>query len=135
METLVAVSIFTLSILSMMAVLSRNISDTNYIKSKMAAEYLAQEGIECVRNMRDNYVLYTDSTLLTWADFKVEWISSPEPQINCLIDDPDFSGFARTIAMTEITPDEVRVESKVEWVQESGDFEIILTENLFNWTE
>jgi Tfp pilus assembly protein PilV len=57
-ETLVAVSIFSLSILSLMAVLAQGISDTNYAKQRIIAAYLAQEGIEYVRNMRDTYVLF-----------------------------------------------------------------------------
>jgi hypothetical protein len=33
---------------------------------------LAQEGIEYVRNVRDNYVLYTSSTSNDWSSFKNE---------------------------------------------------------------
>ncbi|KKP78449.1 MAG: hypothetical protein UR77_C0002G0001, partial [Candidatus Nomurabacteria bacterium GW2011_GWC2_35_35] len=57
-ETLVAISIFSLSIIATMSVLGSGISDTGYAKKKMIAGYLAQEGIEYVRNMRDTSVLY-----------------------------------------------------------------------------
>lgn len=57
-ETLVSISIFTVSILGLMSVLASGISDTTYAKQKMTASYLAQEGIEYIRNMRDAYVLY-----------------------------------------------------------------------------
>ena len=69
-ETLVAVSIFSLSIITTMSVLGSGISDTGYAKKKMVAGYLAQEGIEYIRNMRDNYVLYTDTTGNDWETFK-----------------------------------------------------------------
>lgn len=57
-ETLVAISIFSLSILGLMSVLSQGIANINYVKQRMTAEYLAQEGIEYVRNTRDTYTLY-----------------------------------------------------------------------------
>jgi len=57
-ETLVAISIFTVSLLGMMSVLGSSIANTSYAKQKMLATYLAQEGIEYVRNMRDTYILY-----------------------------------------------------------------------------
>lgn len=64
-ETLVAISIFSVSILAMMAVLADGISDTNYVKKKIIATYLAQEGIEYMRNMRDTFVLYDPTSPAT----------------------------------------------------------------------
>lgn len=57
-ETLVAVSIFTISIVALLVVLTQGISNNNYAKKKILAAYLAQEGIEYMRNMRDTFVLY-----------------------------------------------------------------------------
>lgn len=56
-ETLVALSIFTFSILGLIVITSRGIADTNYAKNKLIASYLAQEGVEMVRNMRDSKAL------------------------------------------------------------------------------
>ena len=72
-ETLVAISIFSLSILGLMSVLSQGIADINYAKQRMVAEYLAQEGIEYVRNMRDIYTLYDpQSGQEGWDDFRAK---------------------------------------------------------------
>ncbi len=60
-ETLIAVSIFTVSLLGIMSVLASSISNTTYTKQKMVATYLAQEGVEYVRNMRDTYIFYTSN--------------------------------------------------------------------------
>jgi prepilin-type N-terminal cleavage/methylation domain-containing protein len=68
-ETLVAIVIFTSSIVVMMNVLGGGISNTTYAKNRTIATYLAQEGIETIRNMRDNYVLYPADTGLDWAQF------------------------------------------------------------------
>ena len=56
-ETMVAISIFTLAVTALMAALASGISNTTFAKQKMTATYLAQEGIEYVRNMRDSDVL------------------------------------------------------------------------------
>src|SRR3989344_4652981 len=59
-EMLVAISIFTVALVGIMFILGSGIADTNYAKRKMVATYLAQEGIEYIRNMRDSYTLYPD---------------------------------------------------------------------------
>lgn len=70
-EALVAVSIFTTSILAMMGVLSNNLADINYAKRRVVATYLAQEGIEYFRNMRDTFALY-DQDQRGWEKFLVK---------------------------------------------------------------
>ncbi len=87
-ETLVAITIFTVSILGMMSVLSKGISDTNYAKRKLTAEYLAQEGIEFVRNVRDTYVLYSSTSAQAgWEGFKQKMLQA---QASC--NDEDGNG-------------------------------------------
>ena len=73
-EAMVAISIFTVSILGLMSVLSRGLSDTGYAKRKVIASYLAQEGIEYMRNLRDTYVINFDPNDPTagWNAFKVK---------------------------------------------------------------
>ena len=73
-ETLIAISIFSMSIVALMSILGSGISDTNYAKMKMTASYLAQEGIESIRNMRDSYVLYNDITSNSWTSFKAKMV-------------------------------------------------------------
>jgi type II secretory pathway pseudopilin PulG len=57
-ETLVAISIFTIALVGMLNITGGTISDTNYAKDKIVANYLASEGIEYIRNLRDTYNLY-----------------------------------------------------------------------------
>ncbi|HEY4714947.1 MAG TPA: prepilin-type N-terminal cleavage/methylation domain-containing protein [Candidatus Paceibacterota bacterium] len=64
-ETLVALAIFSTSIVALISVTGSGVANTNYAKNKFIASYLAQEGVELVRNIRD-----TNSLLLgPWADF------------------------------------------------------------------
>jgi Tfp pilus assembly protein PilV len=125
-ETLVSISIFTVSILGLLSILSQGISDTGYAKQKMIAAYLAQEGIEYVRNMRDTYVLYDSVDAQTgWNKF-----------INANKNYPSVTpNFTRTIQMTTLNSDEVTISSTVSWAQGSGNYNITFSENLFNWIE
>ncbi|MDP2789066.1 MAG: prepilin-type N-terminal cleavage/methylation domain-containing protein [bacterium] len=76
-ETLLALSIFSISVLAMLSVLSDGISDTNYAKSKIIAVYLAQEGIETMRNMRDTCMLYPTGPICAgWAGFTTKITSA-----------------------------------------------------------
>ena len=72
METLVALFIFSIAVISMMASISKGIQGTAYSREKIIAAYLAQEGIEYVRNLRDDYV-YKNAD---WSGFKTKLINS-----------------------------------------------------------
>jgi len=162
-ETLVAISIFTVSILGLMSVLAQGTNDTTYAKRKIIATYLAQEGIEYLRNMRDTYVLYTGIPGNSWSDFKAD-LAPCNPGTGCGFD-PTFphivftctggnscklyivnggystspsgtdSGFTRKVWMTTIGNDEVKVFSTVSWTQVSGTYTMTFAENLFNWIQ
>jgi prepilin-type N-terminal cleavage/methylation domain-containing protein len=71
-ETLVAISIFTTAVVTFMSILGTGISNTNYAKTKMIASYLAQEGVEYIRNMRDDHLFYKGITSDTWDKFKAD---------------------------------------------------------------
>ena len=92
-ETLVAISIFTMSILALLVVLTQGISDTNYAKNKIIASYLAQEGIEYIRNMRDTFMLYDSIDPQTgWNSFRTKLINaSCEAANGCYFDDQNLN--------------------------------------------
>ena len=162
-ETLVAISIFTVSILGLLAVLSQGVSDIGYAKKKIIAEYLAQEGIEYIRNMRDTNVLYTIPG--GWNNFKSKispCVSTGKCGFDNTLFSPDVfvcathgeqcklyedngnyntnllgadSGFVRTVYIDTISQDEMKIFSTVSWTQGSGERSITFSENLFNWAE
>ncbi len=170
-ETLVAISIFTVSILALFSILARGISDTNYAKRKIVAAYLAQEGVESIRNMRDTYVLYTDTTQNDWGKFQAKLapcnlgnecgfnngVLSTDPSFifkcssssngcNLYLNNGSYntnsigsdSGYVRKIWMLPIgngNTNEVRIFSQVSWAQNSGNYNIVFSEDLFNWVE
>ena len=67
-ETLVALSIFSVTLVIVMGLLGKGVSDINYAKRKITAEYLAQEGIEYVRSIRDTFIL-SDGGTQGWTNF------------------------------------------------------------------
>ncbi|MFA6177303.1 MAG: prepilin-type N-terminal cleavage/methylation domain-containing protein [Candidatus Paceibacterota bacterium] len=126
-EALVSISVLTMSVLGLMSILASSISDTANVKNKIKAEYFAQEGIECARNTRDTYVLYPAAGR-SWDSF----IALNSNNIIC----PNTElSFTRTITKTQISTDEVKIESTVTWNQGSGPRSVIFSENLFNWIE
>lgn len=56
-ETLVAITIFTIALVAMLSISGRGISDINISKNKLIANYLGDEAIEGVRALRDKYLL------------------------------------------------------------------------------
>ena len=106
-ETLVALSIFTTSVLAMVLILASSLEDTNYSKNKIIASYLAQEGIEYVRNMRDTYVLYEGANPETpgWNAF-VGKVSNCIGGASCYFkpESIDYDDTSQPIIDTEILP-------------------------------
>jgi prepilin-type N-terminal cleavage/methylation domain-containing protein len=90
-EVLVAISIFTLSILGLLSVLTSGVAETSTIKQKIIASYLAQEGIEYIRSMRDTYMLYdTTSADNGWTSFKNKFASCAETGRGCYFDEENY---------------------------------------------
>jgi prepilin-type N-terminal cleavage/methylation domain-containing protein len=79
-EVMVAIFIFAITLSVMFSVLGNGISNLTFSKKKTTAQYLAQEGIEYVRNIRDTEVLDADSTNpgIGWGDFLAKF-----PQSEC----------------------------------------------------
>jgi prepilin-type N-terminal cleavage/methylation domain-containing protein len=71
-ETLVAVAIFATSITGLISITARGINDTVFVKNKLTASYLAQEGVEIIRSMRD-----TSALVSLDASYWSEFITSP----------------------------------------------------------
>ena len=86
-ETLVALFIFSVSIISVMSVLSGSSSQIGFIKNRMAAGYLSQEGIEYLRNMRDTFSVDTTNG---WTNFYKKLVdASCEPNAGCYFDNDE----------------------------------------------
>lgn len=107
-ETLIAISIFTVSILSLLVVLSQGVASTNYAKQKIIASYLAQEGIEYMRNLRDTYVLFDATSPQTgWDSFNTKLTNANCDQAaGCYFDSSnvDYANNAQPMTNITLTP-------------------------------
>ena len=157
-ETLVALAIFSASIVALISVTASGVADTNYAKNKFIASYLAQEGVEMVRNIRDNAWISGGD----WAQFvgavapciesagcKIEAKTlavSPcfgSPCDLLLYDNAGFytyagenqSSFIRKITVEEIDTEEFKITSVVSWNQGTVPFSVSFSENLLNWNQ
>lgn len=75
LETIVAVLILAISITSIVVVAGGGAHATIHNKDRLTAAYLAQEGVELVRNVRDTvFLLHEDDpdTATRWAVFQAE---------------------------------------------------------------
>ena len=66
-ETLVSLTIFTIALVGLLSITGRGISDTTIARNRMTANFLAQEGLESVRAIRDT-LIQRDQTN-GWGDF------------------------------------------------------------------
>jgi len=158
-ETLVAISILLISIVGPLTIASNGLSSAGLVKEKIAAFYFAQEGVELVRNQRDvNIINGSDwlNNLSTCFDTKgclidprnitpvitmcdvggcealkqnivnelygyesgVDWIASP---------------FTRTIKISTINGQEIRLSVEMSWVRGGSVKNLTIDEHLFNW--
>lgn len=88
-EMLVAVSIFSVAIVAMMVVVGADLKNINYTKKKLVATYLASEGIELMRSIRDTYGLYDALQIPAidgWTEFKNKIVSDCNVATSCFID-------------------------------------------------
>lgn len=83
-ETLVAISIFTIALVGMLNITGGSIADSSYAKDKITANYLASEGVEYIRNLRDTYNLYEANG---WQNFLDKLaVCKVENKTGCYID-------------------------------------------------
>jgi prepilin-type N-terminal cleavage/methylation domain-containing protein len=66
-ETLVALLIFSSAITGILVLTGQGVLSTNYAKNRLTAGFLAQEGIELIRFVRDSAMIGAPST--GWNDF------------------------------------------------------------------
>jgi len=128
-ETMVALAIFSVSIVSLIAMTSQGVANVSLAKNKLIASYLAQEGIEVVRNNRDSFGF--DS--LNPDPLSGDLFYSTDNGYNN-ISDGSITPFKRKVTVNVVGEDEVKVSSEVKWVQGQGPGKsVTYSENLFNW--
>ncbi|MDB5187703.1 MAG: hypothetical protein JWO50_223 [Candidatus Kaiserbacteria bacterium] len=162
-ETLVAVSILTISIVAPMVLASQSLQSAYYARDQVVAENLAQEAIEAVRSVRDGQVLLIAKTadasgINLFGSIPIDQDFTVDPTKNIagmmsvcsgpcapLQTDGILYGynsgwastqFVRTVHVVYVTgtTDEVRVQVTVSWkTQNLPSRTFTISENMYRW--
>jgi type II secretory pathway pseudopilin PulG len=152
LELLIVIFILSISLGTMVFAIAKMVNYSSYNKSKFVAVYLAQEGIELVRNSRDNNWLSGQNWLQGFPD-----CPSSSPAIWCEIDyndnvltinnrylktDPvgryfnydtgSNTKYKRKIYLDKGT-NQILATAEVFWFDNLGDHNYVLKEKLYNW--
>lgn len=154
-EVLVSVFIFSVVLTSTSYALNANLSNAILVKDNFLASGFAQEGVEIMRNLRDEdwfaarlFGSFGASDVLPDGDYRVQWDSTvPTPIIggDVPLKKDQTSGFFgyttgnntifyRRINVTTITPNvEKRLVVTISWREGKADKSLSTEEHLFNW--
>jgi len=150
LEVMVAIFVITVGIMGVMTILQRTIFLTSVSFSRLTAAYLAQEGIEIVRNVRDTNWLensaWDDGLPASPPAYGVDYQTQTLPDPNCSSEgylefDGNFSKcsanplakFKRKITITKTLPDSLDVSVQVFWSEKGKPYTFSAQENLYNW--
>jgi hypothetical protein len=154
-EAMIGMGIVIVGLLGVLALVSRSTSLNRVISSQLTGNYLAVEGIEIVKNIIDTNIISgnpwntgLDNSGNFEVDFKSESLSMDQDRY--ILFDPATNlygysenvenglptSFKRTVVITPIGSDEIRVNSIVKWVgRGSANFEVNLEDHFFNWMQ
>ena len=159
LEVIISISVLTVAVGGTYALISQTMRAASLANSKLIAAYLAQEGVEIVRNFRDNNWLnqrinpglswkaglgageyeadYNDAALVSFAaEGRYLYIDSANG-FYAYLDSPELGGtqtkFKRKITIAEDGDDKIDVIVRVFWQERGGNYEIKVVENLYNW--
>lgn len=160
-EALVAVTIITLSVAGPLFTANRSIVAARIARDQLAASYLAQEGVEYVRAVRDDeyLALYPGNTGAAWSNFingSINQCRAPKictlglisggvlPLTSCPggICTATFSlvlngtQYKRTVQITDASPSgatDVMVRSTVSWDFHNSPYSVSISNHLTPW--
>lgn len=159
-ESIVAIFILLIAIVMPMAVVARALFTANYAQDQITATYLAQEGVELVRNVRDNNVLsgsalwdqgslsgcytvsgcYVDavhiSNIVNVCSGVCPYVQEDNSGgISWYGNDNSWSNtkYIRTVKLSKVSDYEIRVTATVVWATRGGDRTVLVEDVLTNW--
>ena len=121
-EVIIALFLITVGMLGPFALLQKTLAFTAITSSQLVASYLAQEGVELVRNIRDTNWLGRES----WDNGLTECSSGCEFGST-------LAGFARKITIQEPTDDQMVVSVEVSWQERGRTHYVYAQTELYDW--
>lgn len=150
MEVIVSLAIIITALISVITLISSGVSGIAFSKTKITAFGLAQEGLEIVRNVRDNNWINYKRTVSDWRDglsagnWCVQYNSQNLLAYSAVPLKTDSNGFYqydsgnntifyRRIIISNINDNQFKVIARVTW-QERGKTQTMEAESrLYNW--
>lgn len=161
-EALVALSILIVGIMSGFILITRSLYSAAIIQDRLTASFLAQEGAELVRQIRDsNYLRTLNDNPTNWdqglADGSYIVAFNPAAPDNIFFqpaEDIQYlkydaatglfnyasgepTSFMRTIKITSspLSPDKIQVGIEMNWKSKNIDFSFLVEDHLYNWLD
>ena len=152
-EVMVAVLVMMIGVVGSFAILQKITVSTSISSSRLVAFYLAQEGIEIIRNIRDtNWIAgdnWDDGLAICGADCEADYkdqrgdLTAYGTGRYLRIEDNGFynydSGagtrFKRKITIDDSVGDTLKVSVQVEWLERGEIYTVTAQENLYKWIE
>ncbi|MDD3399754.1 MAG: prepilin-type N-terminal cleavage/methylation domain-containing protein [Candidatus Pacebacteria bacterium] len=155
-EIIVAIFLVTVGAGAALNVIQTTTSFTSVASDQLTASYLAQEGIEVIRNIRDgnwleqrtNSAIFWDDGISIAEDYNLDYRSTSFPDISCSMGAEGFlkfdgnfyncsagqeSKFKRKITIEKPQPDEMTVSVEVSWSERGRPHQVTAQTNLYNW--
>ena len=152
LEAIAAIFVMTVGVLGAYAVVQQIIVYNSISSSRLTAAYLAQEGIEIVRNIRDTN--WVEGVASSWYEGLTGCASGYEADyddtdLSCWSDPGRFlelqaggfysydSGtqpkFKRKITIVLVGTNELKVSVEIQWQEKGQNYPLTVQENLYDW--
>ncbi len=149
-ELMTVVLVVSIGIVGVVNLISQILLYTRLNQSKLIASYLAQEGIEIVRNIRDTNWLeqtsWDDGIPASPPDYALDYLTQSLPDTRCNLENPlkiDDNGFYSCEGNTltkfkrkiniQKTGDTISVLVTVSFEEMGKNYEVRALEKLYNW--
>ena len=159
-EMMIAVFVMVVGIVGAMSLIQRVIFSSSISSSRLIAAYLAQEGAEIVRNVRDTNWLEARFSLNPWDEgltgcsgvgFIADYngLNQIDPAFLCYsgqylnIDAGGFYSYSPGVQQTKFkrkilitqgsNPDMRNVLIEINWTDKGASYSLSVQENLYNW--
>lgn len=146
-EVTVAIGVILIAFTGMLNLINRSLAFHDLAYSRLIASYLAQEGIEIVRNIRDNNILQnknwnsglsTGTYQVQYNDLALRDYTGEPLKLDPVsgiynYDSGAITRYIRQINIRTISADHIVVQSVVSWSNRGGSFDIVVEDHLYNW--
>ena len=124
LEVILAIFILTTAAFSSFNLIQQVISAGSLNESRLIAYYLAQEGVENIRNIRDKH----------WIDNELNWIDIifTQAEQGAFNESGIFNRFNREIKI-EKEVDHLKIEVIVSWTEKNRSHDVKVISYLYNW--